>query len=60
MAETLVFTLVFKTLWFTVHSNQLTLHAWIYEIETGEVFAYDASVSKFKILQNRPFPVPNS
>ncbi|WP_375505055.1 carbonic anhydrase [uncultured Nostoc sp.] len=42
-----------------LHSNQLTLHAWIYEIETGEVFAYDASVSKFKILQNRPFPVPN-
>ncbi|MBD0264332.1 MAG: carbonic anhydrase, partial [Tolypothrix sp. Co-bin9] len=42
-----------------LHSNQLTLHAWIYEIETGEVFAYDASASKFKILENRPFPVPN-
>ncbi|WGV26268.1 carbonic anhydrase [Halotia branconii] len=42
-----------------LHSGQLTLHAWIYEIETGEVFAYDASVGKFKILENRPFPVPN-
>jgi carbonic anhydrase len=42
-----------------LHSGQLTLHAWIYEIETGEVFAYDASVGQFKLLENRPFPVPN-
>ncbi|OCQ91351.1 carbonate dehydratase [Nostoc sp. MBR 210] len=42
-----------------LHSGQLTLHAWIYEIETGEVFAYDADAGQFKILENRPFPVPN-
>lgn len=42
-----------------LHSGQLTLHAWIYEIETGEVFAYDASIGQFKLLQNRPLPVPN-
>jgi carbonic anhydrase len=42
-----------------LHSGKLTLHAWIYEIESGEVFAYDANFSKFKILDNRPFPVPN-
>lgn len=42
-----------------LHSGKLTLHAWIYEIETGEVFAYDANTGKFKIIENRPFPVPN-
>ncbi|WP_315789721.1 carbonic anhydrase [Fischerella sp. JS2] len=42
-----------------LHSGQLTLHAWIYEIESGEVFAYDAHTGKFKLLDNRPFPVPN-
>ena len=41
-----------------LHSNQLTLHAWIYEIESGEVFAYDASTGQFKLLRNRSFPVP--
>lgn len=42
-----------------LHSGQVTLHAWIYEIESGEVFAYDATIGKFKILENRPFPVPH-
>ncbi|MCM0594450.1 MAG: carbonic anhydrase [Gloeotrichia echinulata IR180] len=42
-----------------LHSGKLTLHAWIYEIQSGEVFAYDANVGQFKILENRPFPVPN-
>jgi carbonic anhydrase len=42
-----------------LHSGKLTLHAWIYEIESGEVFAYDANIGKFKLLENRPFPVPN-
>ncbi|HIK03709.1 MAG TPA: carbonic anhydrase [Trichormus sp. M33_DOE_039] len=41
-----------------LHSGQLTLHAWIYEIESGEVFAYDAENVQFKIIENRPFPVP--
>ncbi len=42
-----------------LHSGQLTLHAWIYEIESGEVFAYDANIGQFKTLENLPFPVPN-
>jgi carbonic anhydrase len=42
-----------------MYSGMITLHAWIYEIETGEVFAYDANISQFKVLKNRPFPVPN-
>jgi carbonic anhydrase len=42
-----------------LHGGQLTLHAWIYEIETGGVFAYDASIGQFKPLENRPFPVLN-
>jgi carbonic anhydrase len=42
-----------------LHSNQLTLHAWIYEIETGEVLAYDAQDGKFRVIKNRLFPVPN-
>lgn len=42
-----------------LHSAQLTLHAWIYEIESGEVFAYDANIGQFKIIENRSFPVPN-
>jgi carbonic anhydrase len=42
-----------------LHSGKLTLHAWIYEIESGEIFAYDAATGQFKLLENRPFPVPN-
>jgi carbonic anhydrase len=42
-----------------MHSGKLTLHAWIYEIESGAVFVYDASNGIFKLLENRSFPVPN-
>ncbi len=42
-----------------LHSGKLTLHAWIYEIESGEVSAYDAAIGQFKVVENRPFPVPN-
>jgi carbonic anhydrase len=42
-----------------MHCGELTLHAWIYEIESGAVFAYDASNGIFKLLENRSFPVPN-
>ncbi|MBR8833758.1 MAG: hypothetical protein DSM106950_06885 [Stigonema ocellatum SAG 48.90 = DSM 106950] len=41
-----------------LHSGQLYLHAWVYEIETGKVFAYNASKSQFVPIEN-PFPVPN-
>jgi carbonic anhydrase len=42
-----------------LHGNQLSLHGWIYEIETGEIFAYDATKSKFVLLNSEPFPVPD-
>ncbi len=41
-----------------LHSGQLYLHAWIYEIETGRVFAYNASLGQFVPLEDL-FPVPN-
>ena len=42
-----------------LHSGQLNLHAWIYEIETGTVFAYDAAQRQFTLMENRSFPVPD-
>ncbi len=42
-----------------LHSHQLSLHGWVYEIETGEIFAYDATQSKFVPLDSEPFPVPD-
>ncbi|WP_341525072.1 carbonic anhydrase [Nostoc sp. UHCC 0302] len=41
-----------------LHSGQLTLHAWRYEIESGEVFAYDADTGQFKPMENRALPIP--
>lgn len=42
-----------------LHSGQLNLHAWMYEIETGKVFAYDAGLRQFTLLKQRSFPVPD-
>lgn len=42
-----------------LHSRQLNLHAWMYEIETGKVFAYDAELRQFTLLRQRSFPVPD-
>jgi len=42
-----------------LHSGQLNLHAWIYEIETGMVFAYNAGLRQFTLLEQRSFPVPD-
>lgn len=42
-----------------LHSGQLNLHAWMYEIETGQVFAYDAALRQFTLLRQRSFPVPD-
>ena len=41
-----------------LRSGQLYLHAWIYEIETGKVFAYNASLGQFVPIEE-PFPAPN-
>lgn len=42
-----------------LHSGQLSLHAWIYEIEAGIVFAYNAATRQFIPLEKRSFPVPD-
>lgn len=42
-----------------LHSGQLNLHAWMYEIETGKVFAYDAGLRQFTLLKQHSFPVPD-
>jgi carbonic anhydrase len=42
-----------------IHSGQLSLHAWIYEIESGMVFAYNAGLRQFMLLEKRSFPVPD-
>jgi carbonic anhydrase len=42
-----------------LHSGQLSLHAWIYEIESGMVFAYNAESRQFTLMENRSFPVPD-
>ncbi|MUH00072.1 carbonic anhydrase [Scytonema sp. UIC 10036] len=42
-----------------LHGDKLSLHAWVYQIETGEISAYDAKNSKFVPLSSDPFPVPD-
>ncbi|MBO3459387.1 carbonic anhydrase [Aetokthonos hydrillicola CCALA 1050] len=41
-----------------LHAGQLYLHAWIYEIETGTVHAYNATKSSFVPIEGS-FPIPN-
>ncbi len=36
-----------------LHQNKLTLHGWIYEIETGEVLAYDSVLHDFVYPHSR-------
>jgi carbonic anhydrase len=40
-----------------LHGNKISLHAWIYEIETGKIYAYDVNQSKFVPLIFETFPV---
>ncbi|MCU0569920.1 MAG: carbonic anhydrase [Oculatellaceae cyanobacterium Prado106] len=42
-----------------LHSGKLNLHAWIYDIESGTVFAYNASLGQFAPMEKRSFPVPD-
>lgn len=42
-----------------LHAGRLQLHAWMYEIESGGVYAYDASEGNFKPLDQRAYPVPD-
>ncbi len=42
-----------------LHAGTLNIHAWMYEIETGSVFAFDAAHHKFSLLDQRSLPVPD-
>jgi len=42
-----------------LHSGQLSMHAWIYEIESGVVFAYNAAINQFCPIEKSGFPVPD-
>lgn len=42
-----------------MHANKISLHAWVYQIETGKIYAYDAQRGEFALLSSGPFPVPN-
>ncbi len=42
-----------------LHSGELNLHAWIYEIETGMVYAYNAEQRQFALMEKRSYPVPD-
>lgn len=42
-----------------LHGGKLNLHAWVYEIESGTVFAYHAALRQFTQLEQRSFPVPD-
>ncbi|WP_323291744.1 carbonic anhydrase [Crocosphaera sp. XPORK-15E] len=41
------------------HSNKLSLHAWVYDIELGIISAYNAQENKFVKLGYEAFPVPD-
>jgi carbonic anhydrase len=34
-----------------LEQGKLTLHAWMYEFETGEIFSYDVATEQFKVLK---------
>lgn len=42
-----------------LHGKQISLHAWLYEIETGNIFTYNAQENRFVILKSESFPVPS-
>ncbi|MBD2485731.1 carbonic anhydrase [Planktothrix sp. FACHB-1365] len=42
-----------------LQAGKIQLHAWVYEIETGEILAYDVKQNQFVPLEQEPFPVPD-
>ena len=38
-------------------SGQLFIHGWVYDIETCEIKAYDASTGKFRLIDDGPLPM---
>jgi carbonic anhydrase len=42
-----------------LHAGKLNLYAWMYEIETGSVYTFDATQQEFSLLKQRSVPVPD-
>jgi carbonic anhydrase len=42
-----------------LRSQTISLHAWVYEIETGKIFAFNAKEGKFVPIEAEGFPLPN-
>ncbi|WP_219904222.1 carbonic anhydrase [Stenomitos frigidus] len=42
-----------------MHEGTINLHAWIYSIELGTIFAYRSGAGLFVPLEQRSFPVPD-
>jgi carbonic anhydrase len=42
-----------------LRSQKISIHAWVYEIETGKIFAFNANEGKFVRISSDSFPVPN-
>ena len=42
-----------------MRAGLMSLHAWVYEIEKGEIKAYDSDCGKFCSLSSGAFPIPN-
>ncbi len=42
-----------------MRGGKIALHAWIYEIETGKIQAYDSNCGEFTLLSSGGFPIPN-
>lgn len=42
-----------------LHARKLNIYAWMYEIETGSVYTFDAEQHKFSLLEQRSLPVPD-
>jgi carbonic anhydrase len=38
-------------------SGQLFIHGWVYDIETGDIKAYDAEQGTFRLIGNGPLPM---
>jgi carbonic anhydrase len=42
-----------------LRAQKISIYAWVYEIETGKIFAFNAIEGKFVPLEEKGFPVPN-
>ena len=42
-----------------LRAGKIFIHAWVYEIETGKIFAFNAQDGKFILIEAEGFPLPN-